>query len=164
MAFVEVLSGKAKGRRIEIDRDDIIIGRSQSNVLMLEDSSVSGEHCAIRRNGRKFTLYDLESTNGTRLNSVNVTEHQLSPKDIIGVGSIELLFDGDDVDGYEPVEISKEDTRATVKLPPTGSVQSVPVAFDTHKSSRGVWTTVAAVMGVFLLAAAAMFLYRLFAD
>ena len=164
MAFVKVLSGKAKGRRIDIDRDDIVIGRSHGTVLMLEDSSVSGEHCAIRRNGRKFTLYDLGSTNGTRLNNANVTEHQLSPKDIIGVGSIELLFDGDDVDGYEPVGISEEDTQVAVKLPPTRSVQSVPVAFDTHKSSRRVWTTVAALMGVFLLAAAAIFLYRLFVD
>lgn len=158
MAHVKILSGDRKGERIEIDRDKIVIGRASDNVVHLDDPSVSGHHCCIIRDGRKFTLQDMESTNGTFLNKVRIKEYRLSPEDIIKAGAIEMLFDGKDVDPVSPVTANDEATQLTTKLEPThlnATGGSPSNAFGTKHDRKWGWyvgISIGVVLSVILLA------------
>jgi hypothetical protein len=68
------------------------LGRSKANDLVLDDVSVSSQHCRIRPEGGAFTLLDLKSTNGTFVNERRVTSHQLAEGDVIRVGEVHLQF------------------------------------------------------------------------
>ena len=60
---------------------------------------MSGHHADIirsQRNGKTvYILRDNDSTNGTRINNVPITEQELKNSDLILFGAVEVLFDGD---------------------------------------------------------------------
>lgn len=67
------------------------IGRSSSNVIVLDDGYTSGQHSLITRRGELWWLEDLASRNGTLLNDAPLAETAvLSAGDIITIGSIKL--------------------------------------------------------------------------
>jgi hypothetical protein len=74
-----------------------VIGRAAEADLRLNDPGVSRKHAEIRLENGQFTLVDIGSTNGIRLNNAPVTRQQLAPGDRIELGSTTLVFqrDGD---------------------------------------------------------------------
>ena len=68
------------------------LGRSKANDLVLDDVSVSSQHCRIRPEDGAFVLLDLKSTNGTFVNERRVTSHKLAEGDVIRVGEMQLQF------------------------------------------------------------------------
>jgi pSer/pThr/pTyr-binding forkhead associated (FHA) protein len=98
MAHLIGMSASVKGRKFNVDSDTVRIGRRTGNPIVLDEPSISGTHCVITRTGGCFVLTDLDSTNGTRLNGAPVHEARLNPKDILQIGNVELMFDGDDVE------------------------------------------------------------------
>jgi pSer/pThr/pTyr-binding forkhead associated (FHA) protein len=98
MAHLIGMSAFVKGRKFTVDSDSVRIGRRTGNQIVLDEASISGTHCVINRAGRCFILTDLDSTNGTRVNGAPVHETRLNPKDILQIGNVELMFDGDDVE------------------------------------------------------------------
>ena len=164
MAVLKIMSGDRKGEKIEIDRDEVIIGRAPDNVVFLDDPAVSSRHCAVLRNGRRFTLKDMGSTNGTRLNNVAIKEYRLSPKDVITVGAVDIMLDGDDI---EPFESPKAATgpQVTVRLgAPSGATSPIggTSPFETKKDNKIVWIAIMGLVGLLALAALCWFLFRLF--
>ncbi len=159
MAFLRIQGGSDKGQRVQIDRDEVVIGRSPDALLRIDDPSVSGHHCAIARQGRRFMLKDLGSTNGTRLNGVRVDTYQLGAKDIITAGTVDVLFDGDDIEDHLAEEIPP-----TIVRPATGrhaAVRAEPAAFSQRQSSKGTWIGLSVVVGLCVLAALGWFLHNL---
>ena len=68
------------------------LGRSKANDLVLDDVSVSSQHCRIRPENGGFVLLDLKSTNGTFVNERRVTSQKLAEGDVIRVGEMQLQF------------------------------------------------------------------------
>jgi len=161
MAFVKVISGTAKGQKILIDRDEVIIGRDPENVIPIEDVAASSRHCAILREGRKYTLHDLESTNGTRLNGVRITEYRLSPKDIITVGGTELLFDGDDIEAEDAVPHHTQRSNVTVRID-AAEIAAEEIPFQAKRDNKTVWYLVVGALVALALIAGAWYLVCLF--
>lgn len=164
MAVIEIMSGPLQGTKVEIDRDELTLGRSEGNTLVLDDPSISGRHCVIRREGGKLTLRDLDSTNGTRLNGKNVHEARLKPLDVILVGEIEIRVDGDDIE-VEPVEPPpaeeiKDVVPTVVTRPP--SVSAPAPGFQERRDNRGLWVVAVAVALLLVVAAVVMFLMTVF--
>ncbi len=159
MAYLRIMTGPQKGQKYEIDRDEMVIGRASENVVVLEDPSVSSRHCAILRSGRRFTLRDLNSTNGTRLNSVTVKEHQLSPKDIVSVGSVDILFDGDDIEPFEPPKAATG-PQVTVRIPAT-SIGSAASAFKAKKDTKLFWIVTLSAVGIIALVMLLVFIVKI---
>ena len=167
MATLRILSGNQKGEKFEIDRDMIIIGRSSKNVVSIDDPSVSGEHCAILREGRKFTIRDMNSTNGTRLNDVPITEYRLSPKDVIRAGNIDIQIEGKDIDAAPTSNTftHPEDTQVTVRMDTAQhqpSVDSGPSVFETKKETRKTWILIFSMIGVAVLVVTVIFVLKIF--
>jgi Mg-chelatase subunit ChlD len=68
------------------------LGRAKANDVILDDTSVSSQHCRIRPEDDGFTLLDLKSTNGTFVNERRVASQRLAEGDVIKVGEMELQF------------------------------------------------------------------------
>lgn len=165
MAVLIGMSSTVKGRKYELDRDEIFIGRNPQNQVTLDDASISGRHCSITRDDRKYFIVDLGSTNGTRLNGSPVTKHPLRPKDIIQVGAIELMFNGQDVEvddtaSHETAKI-EEVTSAPGIAPSTFRTAS---PFGSRRDSRRPWAIATAFLILIVLGALAYFVVNLFGN
>ncbi len=74
--------------------DNISIGRSRHNDIVIDSSFVSHEHACINRYKNEFYLTDLNSTNKTYLNSDVLTGRALLGKgDIIKIGEVIFRFE-----------------------------------------------------------------------
>jgi pSer/pThr/pTyr-binding forkhead associated (FHA) protein len=102
---------------IDMHLGDFTIGRSQGNSLQIEDGVVSGEHALIKVERSPYmesifdiTIKDLNSTNGTYVNSDKVNEKRLKHGDQIRVGTHEFkIYDsqagvGTQTEFYVPEE------------------------------------------------------------
>ncbi len=161
MAVLIGMSSSVKGQKIDLDREEVFIGRNSQNTISIDDSAVSGRHCSVTRDGHTYTLVDLGSTNGTRLNGAPVTRSVLKPKDIIQVGAAELMFDGQDVDVGEMASSSTtarvEALSEPVAVPETFKTTS---PFGSRKDSRKPWIIVTAILGVLVIVALGFFVVK----
>lgn len=74
------------------DKEVMSIGRSRDNDVVIENLSVSRNHCRVRKQGGKFVLTDLNSANGTYVNGVKITKTEVVDGDVISVGKHRLHF------------------------------------------------------------------------
>lgn len=82
------------GRRLLLAPRGATIGRSRDCDIVLEDSSVSRRHAELRPAGQGWTVEDLGSTNGVRVNGSTVHgPHEVRTGDRIEIGSTEMLFE-----------------------------------------------------------------------
>src|SRR5271165_7245357 len=86
--ILEVLQGSRKGRSFMFDRHDtFIVGRSRFvHCPMPEDMALSRDHFMIEINPPLCEIQDLNSTNGTFVNSQRVERARLSSSDLIAAG------------------------------------------------------------------------------
>jgi serine phosphatase RsbU (regulator of sigma subunit)/pSer/pThr/pTyr-binding forkhead associated (FHA) protein len=86
----------ADGRRFdhEVEGDSLVIGRSSRADLALADRAMSREHARIRKDDDGWSLEDLGSHNGTRLNEVPIEgSRRLRDADSISVGGSVLVVE-----------------------------------------------------------------------
>ena len=79
------------GRRLPLV-DDATVGRLPECDVSLDDPSVSRRHARIRNVGGAWTIEDLGSTNGVKVNGSRVGESGLADGDRLQLGTVELLF------------------------------------------------------------------------
>jgi pSer/pThr/pTyr-binding forkhead associated (FHA) protein len=73
---------------IDVQKDLIVIGRSEDCDLRIDHKSVSKLHCVITRTDGLLMLRDLGSTNGTRVNGQRVRRATLLPNDQLHFASV----------------------------------------------------------------------------
>jgi EAL domain-containing protein (putative c-di-GMP-specific phosphodiesterase class I) len=78
------------------------IGRSSETNLVVYSRQVSLEHAEISEKDGRFSIRDLQSTNGTFVNGQNILEALLHPGDIVHIAHVEFRF------GYESIETVRE--------------------------------------------------------
>jgi Protein of unknown function (DUF3662)/FHA domain len=82
------------GRRLLLPPAGAEVGRGRDCDIVLEDSSISRRHAEVRPAGSGWTIEDLDSTNGVRVNGVAVHGSQrLHTGDRIEMGSTEIFFE-----------------------------------------------------------------------
>ncbi len=85
-------SGLRSGMRLDLD-PVTVIGRHPRATIMIDDTFVSSEHVQVTWRDGRWWLTDLNSTNGTMLNSQPVTVPTgLRYGDVIGIGDVQLQF------------------------------------------------------------------------
>ena len=87
-----IMSGPKSGLVICLNKPVVLIGRHSTNPVRLDDPEASSQHCLIKREGEGFVIKDLDSKNGTYLNSKRVKESPLTEGSLIQVGSTTALF------------------------------------------------------------------------
>jgi hypothetical protein len=81
-------------RRVLVPPPGAVVGRSRECDIVLDDAGVSRRHAEIRPSGDGWTLADLGSTNGVRLNGRRLRGVQpLALGDSIELGSTEIVFE-----------------------------------------------------------------------
>lgn len=80
----------------KISDREIIIGRDPTHsTLIISEPTVSKVHCRIYSKGNNVYIKDNDSTNGTFINNVRITEAEIKSKDMIFLGkkgTVKLVF------------------------------------------------------------------------
>src|SRR5262245_46582691 len=90
-----VIAGIDRGRVFHMVENDLMqIGRSQSIALetRLRDPSVARVHCEVQVEGERVVLMDGDTPEGTFVNGLRVTHHELHPGDVIRIGETQLRY------------------------------------------------------------------------
>jgi predicted component of type VI protein secretion system len=133
----------SEDRVVELDQEETVIGRAADNAVTIDDPAASSRHCAILRKDNRYTLRDLNSTNGTYLNGGLVTEVPLAPGDVLTVGSIRMTLEGDDIDTASSVGSTDTGPQDTIR---TGPIRQAPPEFGVRKNRSGMWITIGVVI------------------
>ncbi len=86
-----VLAGQDIGRKFEINKSTITIGRSETSDIFIDDEDVSRSHARVIVTLDNITIEDLGSTNGTLVNGQKIKRHALEDGDRIQIGNITVL-------------------------------------------------------------------------
>lgn len=162
MAKLIGMTGDFKDREYPIEQGEITIGRKADNVILLDHPTISSHHSVIFNDGQSCIIQDLDSTNGTRVNSREIQSAELHHKDLLQLGSVEFM-----VDAPELTASASRYTDANAELA-TGSMVA-PQDFNTispfgtpPRERKGAWYFLLIVVGAITLAALAIFLVMLF--
>lgn len=77
---------------LSFDKPRLLVGRSEHNDISIGSRFVSRHHLLLVRNGSSTFLMDLNSTNGTLVNSRRVSNHVLMHEDVISIGHHRIKF------------------------------------------------------------------------
>lgn len=80
------------GRRYPLDAEDVTLGREADNTVVVASDQTSRHHARIFVSGGAHVLVDLESTNGTFLNSKLTKEQTLRHGDVLRIASTVLKY------------------------------------------------------------------------
>ena len=103
-----VLSEPRLGSRIVLGESSVEIGRGSSTNLILDSDSVSRRHARIEWTGSAHRVVDLGSTNGSFVNGLRVTSHDLHDGDRIQLGKVLLKYvAGGNIEGNYHEELQR---------------------------------------------------------
>jgi pSer/pThr/pTyr-binding forkhead associated (FHA) protein len=85
-----------KGQRFPVAEEDVTLGREEGNTIVVASDQASRRHARIFLSGGAHVLVDLDSTNGTYLNSKLVKEQTLRHGDVVRIATtvLKYLVDG----------------------------------------------------------------------
>ncbi|MBW3598256.1 MAG: FHA domain-containing protein [Planctomycetes bacterium] len=101
MASLFVIQGRDQGRRFELNKPVLGVGRDTGNAIQLHDTEVSRRHAEVRQSGDEWVLVDLNSSNGAFVNSDRISERVLQSGDRVQVGRTLLIFTGGEEEDVE---------------------------------------------------------------
>lgn len=93
-ATLTVQKGRLAGTRFTLTDAVITLGASKENQVVLDYEGVSRRHARIERNGSRWELVDLNSTNHTYVNGRPVSRSALKSKDVISLARVaDMIFE-----------------------------------------------------------------------
>jgi pSer/pThr/pTyr-binding forkhead associated (FHA) protein len=81
------------GDPIPLLKETLVIGRRESCDICLRFPNVSGRHCELNFEDGIWSIRDLGSTNGTKVNGTLVKQHRLRDGDEITLGATRLRYE-----------------------------------------------------------------------
>ena len=92
VAWLVADRGEVKGTVHRLAGERSIVGADATADVRIDDDHISDQHASIRFSEGRFTLTDLDSTNGTRLNGDEVQKADLADGDRLGLGGTSWVF------------------------------------------------------------------------
>jgi hypothetical protein len=94
VGWLVAMDGQQKGEDFRLREGKNTLGSAQDADIALRDQSVSAKHASISYRDGTFVITDLDSTNGTFLNTGTepVARQELRDNDLIRVGQTTLKF------------------------------------------------------------------------
>ncbi|HMD33181.1 MAG TPA: FHA domain-containing protein [Candidatus Acidoferrales bacterium] len=112
-------------KEVDVGTQPVSIGRAPDNDLHVDNLAVSSHHARIFNDSGKLVVEDMNSLNGTFVNSQRVTRATLKPGDVVSVGKHSIEVRGE----AEPVATN---TGAVAPAKPAPKMQETMV-LDTKK-------------------------------
>jgi len=129
-------------REMTLDRPRLLIGRSEHNDLCIDSKFISRHHALFIRHGTTTFVMDLNSTNGTYVNTRRISNQVVIDNDIISIGNHRIKFIDPNAKvrttlegtGFSDTIIAKslEDMRDVLARENT---QALPIATEFRKSA-----------------------------
>ena len=119
--ILHFLEGENEGVEIKLTPPrELYIGRSEESDIFLGEKKISRKHSMITVSEDGISISDLESTNGTFVNSKKISEMELKNGDKIKVGSsvIEVQIQSKGAASADAPTGSKAKEKSTPKIPP----------------------------------------------
>lgn len=91
-AFLEIIGRKGHEKRIELEEEEVIVGRIPDCEIQLLVENVSRRHARIIYRNEDYCIEDLGSKNGVYVNGVKVEKCVLRKHDMIEIGGVKILF------------------------------------------------------------------------
>ncbi len=93
-ARLVVLSSNFAGSEFELSRPQMIIGRTDENDIVINHRSISRNHAKLVRepDTGRYTVSDLQSSNGVRVNGQDYGKVELRRGDVIDLGHVRMRF------------------------------------------------------------------------
>ncbi len=134
-----VLSSNFAGKEFELTRQPMIIGRTDENDIVINHRSISRNHAKIVRepDSGRYTISDLQSSNGVRVNGQDYGKVELRRGDVVDLGHVRLRF----IEPGEDFLFSRD--AVITDVPESGSKRGMLVAI---------------ILGVLVLGAAVAFI------
>ncbi|KQP47610.1 FHA domain-containing protein [Pseudorhodoferax sp. Leaf274] len=79
-------------KEVQLTKDRTTLGRRPYNDVVIDHLAVSGEHAAVLMSGSEVQLEDLNSTNGTYVNSRPIRRQVLRHNDMLEIGKYKIKF------------------------------------------------------------------------
>ena len=116
-------------KEVLLAKERTTLGRRPYNDIVIDNLAVSGEHAALHMIGSDVYLEDLNSTNGTYVNSRAVRRQLLTHNDVIEVGKykIRYLVGNDVAASVTPVRVSAAPTTSSPIPLAIGNTAPVPL-------------------------------------
>jgi len=141
MAVFFVIRGHDRGNRLETDADVVRLGRDSTNDIQLHDSEVSRFHAEVRKTDTGFELVDLESSNGSYVNSNPVSQKRIRTGDRLQFGRTTIVFTAE-------VDLTTRDiSAAEVDLIASSPAESQIIQRVRHDESQVVFSDDISVVG-----------------
>jgi adenylate cyclase len=89
------------GDPIPLLKPTLLVGRRESCDIVLRFPNVSGTHCELSITDGHWTVKDLNSSNGTKVNGSRISEGHLNPGDRVSIGrhEYEVCYSPDSIGG-----------------------------------------------------------------
>ncbi|MFC1493716.1 FHA domain-containing protein [Thermodesulfobacteriota bacterium] len=91
-AFLEIIEREGVGKRVELEEEEVTIGRVPECKIQLLVENVSRRHARILYRNEEYCIEDLESKNGVYVNGIRVEKCVLRRHDVIEIGGVKILF------------------------------------------------------------------------
>ncbi len=92
LVVVHAADPAERARRYPLGEEDVTLGREAESTVVIASDQASRRHARIFVSGGAHVLVDLDSTNGTFLNSKLVKEQTLRHGDVIRIASTVLKY------------------------------------------------------------------------
>ena len=131
-----IVSADGQSRRLSLrQRRAWTVGRAEGNDVCITGANVSRRHVRIEFDGQRFTLMDLDSTNGTFLGDSQLlpgVPEVWTPDKILRVGDNKLHLEQTQQLRQAQVPVSSGETAVGLNLRMSGSIQDrISVSMDT---------------------------------
>ncbi len=93
-ARLVILTSDLAGQEFSLARASVVIGRTEENDIVINHRSISRHHAKIVREGDRYTIVDLQSANGVRVNNEDYERIELHAGDVVELGHVKLRFVG----------------------------------------------------------------------
>lgn len=91
-ACLITIHGSQLGKKFDIAGEELILGRGESTGIRINEENVSRQHARVIRKEGEFLVEDLNSTNGTFVNTRKITSHVLRNGDLVLIGNTIMKF------------------------------------------------------------------------
>lgn len=99
--YVQLIFGKAKGVRLDLNQQEVTVGRRSSSAIVIDDPAVSDIQCYLVKAGEGYLLREAGSTNGVDSNGQIMLDTELHNGDVLAIGPAELIYCTEEKGGGE---------------------------------------------------------------
>ena len=92
MSYMQIYLNDVLMDRVELNKDQMTIGRSDDSDIVLDNAGVSSHHALIKKEMGGYVIADNDSSNGVFVNGDKVDQHRLEYRDEIQIYNYVLKY------------------------------------------------------------------------